>query len=518
MEGIDIFVLVAYFAVVTGFGYLSGTRTKTTHDYFFAGQRYGWFLIAMSCIATVVGSYSFVKYAGLAYENGIAGTQNYLNDWMWVALFMGGWLPLLWASGVSSIPEYFHRRFGPRVRHAVTFLLIIYMVGYIGINFRTLGAVLHILQPLGSDPWASQLYWAVIVAVLCALYVTSGGQVSVITTDLVQGVLLLGAGFAVIWLGVDALSEYGGFWANFPKEHWSAFTPATKPPNAAAIGFFWQDGVANSAAFYFVNQGLMMRFLSARNQKEGRKAIVVVVGVLMPLAAIAVCGGGWIAQAMMQAGMIDHIPKRDEVFIVVTEVLTRPGVFGLIMAALVAALMSTADTLINATAAVFVNDVYRPYVRPNAPDRHHLSAARWASIGTAATGIALVPLFMGFSNIFDAHGMFTAAITPPLVVAMLLGIFWRGYTQAGALATLVGGGALIVISMRFPDLIEPLSHGIDPGGEGPKAFKYMRALYGIVACGVLGIVVSMFTAKQPDHKLRNLVVGRIVPEPAAPQA
>jgi len=511
METADIVVLVLYFAAVTSFGFLSGRATKSTHDFFFAGQRYGWFLIAMSCIATVVGSYSFVKYAGLAYEFGVAGTQNYLNDFMWVGLFIGAWLPLLWASGVYSVPEYFHRRFGPAVRHAVTALLLLYMVGYIGINFRTLGAVMHVLQPLGDSAWSSQMWWTVIVAVLCAAYGTSGGQVSVIATDLVQGGLLLVAGAAVVWLGVDALADHGGFWSNFPKGHAAAFTDATKPSNAAAIGLFWQDGVANTAAFLFVNQGLMMRFLSAKNQAEGRKAIVAVVLILMPLAAFAVCGGGWVARAMVDAGILEHIPKRDEVFIIVTRELTRPGVFGLIMAALVAALMSTADTLINATAAVFVNDIYRPYVRPQASDKHHLSAARWASIVTAGIGIALVPIFMGFSNIFDAHGMFTASITPPLVVALMMGILWKGYTPAGALATLVGGVLLIGLSMKMPEIIAPFSHGIEPGGEGPKAYKYIRALFGLACCGALGVIVSLFTKRRTDEQLANLVVGEIRP-------
>ncbi len=509
MTTLDVVVLVGYFLVITAAGFLSGRTTKTTHDFFFAGQRYGWFLIAMSCVATVVGSYSFVKYANRAYAFGFASTQNYLNDWMWVAIFIGAWLPLLWASGVSSVPEYFQRRFGKNVRNAVTFLLIIYMVGYIGINFRTLAKVLDILQPLGGDSWWSQMYWAVIVAGLCAVYVTAGGQVSVIATDLVQGALLLVAGFSVIWLGVDMLSDYGGFWANFPKEHRAAFTPLNRPANFTAAGLFWQDGVANSAAFYLVNQGLVMRFLSARNQAEGRKAISAVVLILMPLAAIAVCGGGWIATALNNAGVMPGVADGDKVFIVVTRLLTHPGIFGLIMAALVAALMSTADTLINATAAVVVNDIWRPYVRPEAEDRHYLSVARWASIGTAMTGILLVPVFMGFQNIFDAHGMFTAAITPPLVVALLLGIFWKRTTAAGALATLVGGTILIALSMHFPELIAPFDHGVQPGGEGPKAYKYMRAFYGVLACGALGVITSLLTSPRPETELDNLVVGRI---------
>jgi Na+/proline symporter len=177
-------------------------------------------------------------------------------------------------------------------------------------------------------------------------YVTSGGQVSVIATDLFQGVLLLLAGLSVVGVGVYALADHGGFWANYPATHRATFTPLTEPANFAAVGLFWQDGIANSAAFYFINQGLVMRFLSA-----GRKAIAVVTLALMPIAAIAVCGAGWVGKALEVAGLLQVAGRGDEIFVAVTQQLTGPGVFGLIMAALTAALMSTADTLINATAA-----------------------------------------------------------------------------------------------------------------------------------------------------------------------
>ncbi len=179
------------------------------------------------------------------------------------------------------------------------------------------------------------------------------------------------------------------------------------------------------------------------------------------------------------------------------------------MAALTAALMSTADTLINATAAVAVNDVWRPYVSPGRSDGYYLKVARWASIATAVCGILLVPIFMGFENIFDAHGTFTAAITPPLVVALILGILWRRYTTAGALATLVLGTLAILFSMRYPSLIDPFSHGIDPAGEGAKAYKYIRACFGVVVCVGLGVVVSMFTQKRSAAELKNLVMGEL---------
>ncbi|MCA9520642.1 MAG: hypothetical protein KC609_06710 [Myxococcales bacterium] len=249
-----------------------------------------------------------------------------------------------------------------------------------------------------------------------------------------------------------------------------------------------------------------MRFLAVRSERDGRKAMFILVLVLMPLAAIAVSGAGWIGRAMTNAGLMGVV-EGDKVFVIVSRLLCSKGVFGLIIAALIAALMSTADTLINAVAAIWVNDIWRPHLRPGREDRYYLATARWVSALSAIVGIALVPLFMQFKSIFDAHGTFTAAITPPLVVAVLLGVLWRRYTTKAAMATLVGGTLAIVLSMVFPALIAPFSHGSAPGGEGAKAYKYLRALFGVVACGSIGLFVSLFTTRKPDHELVGLVIG-----------
>ena len=205
-----------------------------------------------------------------------------------------------------------------------------------------------------------------------------------------------------------------------------AFTNLNKDSSFSTVGIFWQDAAANTAVFYFLNQGVMMRFLSVKSVNEGKKALLATVAILMPIAAIVVASGGWIGSAMQSSGMIapDVDPKR--IFFVVSDIIAMPGVFGLVMAALTAALMSTVDTLITAVAAVCVNDVYRPYIKPAQTDSHYLRVARYTSIGATLIGIGLVPVFDSFGSIYSAHGAFTAAVTPPLVVAPYLLFYGPG--------------------------------------------------------------------------------------------
>jgi hypothetical protein len=176
-------------------------------------------------------------------------------------------------------------------------------------------------------------------------------------------------------------------------------------------------------------------------------------------------------------------------------VLCRPGVFGLILAALVAALMSTVDTLINAVATIVINDIYRPFVRPGADDRHYLGMARWFSIATTLVGVLLVPVFLGFKSMYVAHAAFTAAITPPIITVILLAICWRRFNRYSAIATIGLGTAAMVLSFAFPEIVTPFAHGV-PVSEAAVFYRkhnYMRACYGMALCGGIGVLVTFLT-------------------------
>ncbi|MBN2798583.1 MAG: sodium/solute symporter [Deltaproteobacteria bacterium] len=504
---LDYGIMIGYFVAMLAVGTWFGRNQTTTRDFFFGGQRFSWWLIAFSLIATTIGSYSFVKYSAIAYTWGLASTQTYLNDWFWIPFLLFGWVPILYFSRVMSIPEYFARRFNPTARKVSTVLLLVYLIGYVGINLFTMGQALHIL--LGWPILAS----AALVATISAIYVTFGGQTSVIMTDLFQGLMLIATGLLILVLGVLYLGGWDVFWEHLPRAHRLAFSPFNEDPSFPAVGIYWQDGVANSAMFYFLNQGMVMRLMAARTVEDSRKAMVVMLLVLMPLAAVVVASGGWVGQALVHAGHLPELPPK-EAFFITAEFLSRPGVFGLVMAALTAALMSTVDTLITAIAAIVVNDVYQP-LRPAASDKELMRVARWSSVSITLLGVGLVPVFMSFGSIYSAHGAFTAAITPPLVVALLLGVFWRRFTPAAAVATMVGGSAVIFLSILAPVLVTPFAHGVpmvdvEPGFlAGKDQYKFMRALFGLFSCGVIGVTVTLFTTARPLDSVRGLVWGTV---------
>ena len=501
----DWVVMVIYFLAVMLFGSYFGRYTKTTSDFFFGGRRFSWWLITMSIVATGVGSHSFVKYSAKGFQHGISSTMTYLNDWFFVPFFMFGWLPILVYSRVRSIPEYFEKRFSPSARFLATILLLFYMIGYIGIGFLTLGKAVIPMLPkafvLFGITFPVTLMGAIIViAIITGVYITFGGQTAVIFTDLLQGFILLFAGFALFFIGISYVGGFDSFWSLLPTEWKLPLADFNKPPGFNFVGIFWQDAIAGSIGFLFMNQGLIMRFLACKNVNEGRKAAAVNILFILPLSAIVVGNAGWIGKAISVASpsVVSPDTSPDQIFVVVANIVASPGIFGFIMAALTAALMSTVDTLINATAAIFINDVYRPinrYLNSEGrgriiSDKEELVAARWASVAITSLGVVAVLAFKNFPTVYEAHGYFHSTLTPPLVVAIFFGVFWKRFSPAGVITTFVGGVALMIIGARYPAFfIAPFDHGIEMNPSRP--YSYIRALYNTIACIGVGLLVTL---------------------------
>ncbi len=495
--GMDLAVIAVYLLGILGFGTLFGRHTRTTRDFFMSGQRFSSWLITASYVATLVGSYSFMKYSEAAYKYGLSSTSTYLNDWFIMPLFMFAWLPIIYFNRVVSVPEYFEKRFGRGTRTAGTIVILLYMIGYIGYNLYTIGIA---LEPVLGLPVLDIVF---VTAILCGVYVTVGGQTSVIMTDLVQGLTLLVVGIGVFVLGISHLGGWSAFWEVLPQSHKYGMADFNQPSEFNAVGLFWQDGMANSFAFYFMNQGILLRFLSAKSPAEGRKAALAIVLIMMPLTAIAVSGAGWIGGAMTSIGLLPENTDAKPIVITVSHVLCTKGVFGLVLAAVTAALMSTIDTLINAVSAIVINDIYRPYVKPGAPDRHYLTAARITCVATAGIGVMLVPFFMNFESLYTAHAAFTAAITPPIVIVILLGSVWPRFGARAALCTIILGSLAILASMSWPEeLIGPIAHGM----SGAKGFKFMRALYGLLVCGAIAALTGFVFPPAPAERRAGLTI------------
>ncbi|MEE9430658.1 MAG: sodium:solute symporter family protein [Melioribacteraceae bacterium] len=505
----DWIVMVVYFIVIMLFGSYFGRYNRSTKDFFFGGRRFAWWLIAFSIVATGVGSHSFVKYSAKGFEHGFSSTMTYINDWFFIPFFLFGWLPIIVYTKIRSIPEYFEKRFSPSARFLSTILLLFYMIGYIGIGFLTLGKAVMPLLPenftmLGMHFDITLMGAIIVIAVITGIYITFGGQTAVIFTDLLQGFILLFAGFLLFFLGITYIGGFDVFWNMLPQEWKMPLANFNEPSSFNFVGIFWQDGVAGSIGFLFMNMGLIMRFMATRSVDDGRKAATFNILFMLPLSAVVVGNAGWIGKVLsiQDPSLVPINTSPDEIFVVVANIVAMPGVFGFIMAALTAALMSTVDTLINATAAIYINDVYRPLKKflsktekeGRSKDKKELRAARYSSVAITILGVISVLAFKNFPTVYEAHGYFHSTLTPPLVVAIFLGLFWKRFTPAAVIATFVSGVALMIVGLHDPTVITPFDHGIHMNESHP--YSYIRAFYNMFVCAAVAVVVTLTTTWQ----------------------
>ena len=498
-------ILTCYVFFVLGAGLFFARNNKSTEDFFFGGRRFSWWLIAMSMLATGVGSHSFAKYASKGFEYGFSSTMTYMNDWFFMPLLLFGWIPIIYYMKVNSIPEYFQRRFNSTVRNLSTFTMLLYLVGYIGIGLLALGSL---LQPILG--WEINTI-IIVVAVISGIYVSLGGQTAIIFTDFLQGIILLFAGLLIFGLGIAYLGGFDLFWNNLSIANKLPLADFNSPPDFNFAGIFWQDGIVGSVGFAFMNQAVIMRFLAARSVVHARRATIMNVLVFLPIGTIAVSNSGWVARAIANTSpdVIAETTNPNGIFTVVAGIVSgSEAIFAFLVAAVVAALMSSLDSQINASAAVAVNDIYTPLSK-NPSEKTRLHVSMFTSLLVTFIGIQAAFLFSKYGTIYEAHGAFHSVVTPPMVTVIFLGIFWKRFSSRAAVLTFILGGIFILLGIEYPKtFVQPFSHGIEFVEEKP--WSYIRALYNVFACVSIGIIVTLFTKPPKNYdKIKGLTIWTI---------
>ena len=510
-------IMVAYVLVITLFGGYFSRFNSTVNDFFYSGQRFSWWLPGISMMATGIGSYSYLKYSQQGLNTGMSSSAGYLNGWFFVPFFMFGWLPILYFAKIKSVPEYFERRFNRAARYVALVIILCYMFYYIGYNLYTIGIA---FEGMFNFPLA---YTVPLVTIFLGAYVTYAGQTGVIFTDLFQGIMLFAAGAIAILAGLYAMGGLDEFWAWLPPSHRNPFPHLTDNPRWNTSGLFWGDALAMSIAFTFMNQGFLMRYLTIKSVQEARKAIVFNMCCTLPLAALVVGGVGWIAKSILTKQAATGLPLEGynmieiantyHTFIIVCWEAIRQNawLFGFVIAALMAALMSTIDTLINACSAVGIYDIYKPLIKPKASQGHYLKAARWASVITTILGGLLVIWFAKQKGtLMSIHYKGIITIIPPVVATIFMGMLWPRFSARAACIAMVVGSLCTLASNKWSFVIDPLAWFVI-GEEGLKqgpSYIYLRSVFGMLVTVSVGTLVTLLT-KPTKQNIDGLTLNTI---------
>jgi SSS family solute:Na+ symporter len=427
---VDLLVIGAYAALILVIGVVTAWRTRSGDDLFLAGRRLGWLPIGLSLFASNISSTTLIGLAGAAYTWGIA-VANY--EWMAapiLVLMAVVFAPLYLNSRIGTVPEYLERRFDGRSRRYFSALTLIS-----NIVVDTAGTLFAGALVLSSYMPALDLFSAaLLLAAVAALYTAAGGLAAVVYTDVVQAILLLlGAGLVAILSFAQIDFDWSALVAVTSPEQRSLFLPLSDP-NLPWLGVLVGVPVLG---FYFwcTNQFIVQRVLGARSLADARAGALFAGLLKLPVLFLMVMPG------LMAVMILPPLENPDQVFPALVSELLPAGLSGLILAALVAALMSSVDSTLNSASALLTLDFIKP-LRPGLKPRQVAWIGRAAILLFMLLAAAIAPLIGHFQGLFHYLQTALSYLVPPVAVVFLFGAFWKRPDGVSALITLIGGHAL----------------------------------------------------------------------------
>ncbi len=430
MASLDILVIALYFIVVMMVGFYYALRKKdSAENYFLAGRSLGWVAIGLSLFATNISSEHFVGLAGYGASRGLA-----VGNIEWLAipfLMLLGWFfaPLFLRTKIFTVPEFFGKRFNTASRMYLSSVSIIaYILTKISVSLFAGGLLLK--AALGWDMYTS----AVVVVVITGVYTIIGGMRAVVYTSVIQAVFLIGGAVVLTVFGLNEAGGLPGLQAKLPPDYFSVFKPVSDPD------FPWTGiifGAPVLAVWYWcTDQYIVQRLLCARDEQAARSGALL-TGFLKILPMFILVLPGLIAAALYPG------IKGDEAYSsLLTGSLLPAGLKGLVLAGVLAALMSSLAACFISTSTLFTMDFYR-YFRPNAPEKELALAGHLATTAMVVIGILWIPLVKLLnSHIYIHLQSIQAYISPPIAAVFLLGVFWKRVNGTGAIWALTIGGFL----------------------------------------------------------------------------
>lgn len=542
MEAADIAVVGLYFVLVLSIGFFAMWKANrsTVSGYFLAGRSMPWFVIGASLFVSNIGSEHFIGLAGSGAASGFAVGAWEFNALLLLQLLGWVFIPVYIHSGVYTMPEYLSKRYGGnRLKVYFAFLsLLLYIFTKLSVDLYA--GALFIQESLGWN-----LYLSIIILIsLTALLTVTGGLVAVMYTDTLQAVLMIGG---ALTLTIISLAKVGGLEGVRTKYMQAVpnvsaiiasgnytYYPSCRiepKPNSLRIlrdpldedipwpGFLLGQTPA-SIWYWCADQVIVQRVLAAKNIAHA-KGSTLMAGFLkiLPMFIIVI------------PGMISRILFTDEIACIGPEhcmavcgskagcsniayprlvMSVMPvGLRGLMMAVMIAALMSDLDSIFNSASTIFTLDIYRS-ARRGASQRELVVVGRLFVVVMVVISIAWVPVIieMQGGQMYLYIQEVAGYLTPPIAALFLLGVFWKRCNEKGAfwggMTGFVLGTLRLILAFIYR---EPHCDQPDDRPIFITHVHYMYVAAGLFwLSGLVAVVVSLCTAPPDKDQVRTTTV------------
>jgi SSS family solute:Na+ symporter len=543
---VDWLVIALYFGILLAIAWwVIGKAKDTPDDYFLAGRNLGWFIIGASIFASNIGSEHLVGLAGSGATDGVAMAHYELHAWCLLVL---GWVlvPFYMRSRVFTMPEFLERRFSATARWILSIIsLVAYVLTKIAVGIFAGGIVFGTLLPgmrldLGFAVLDSFWIGSMLVILATGLYTVLGGMRAVAYTETVQTLVLVLGSVLVTVFGLIKLGGWSEMRAILGSDMFNLWKPlipdgmeGTWAPvkETGRIAWYFNGnypwlGMLFCAPiiglwYWCTDQYIVQRALGAPNEQQARRGSIFAAFLkLLPVFIFII--PGMICFALAVSGKVPaltHLVGPDgnalraesqAAFPLMVAHVLPIGVRGIVVAGLLAALMSSLAGVFNASSTLFTMDFYRK-VRPQASEHRLVWIGRVATTVMVLIGLFWIPVIQGAKGLYDYLQTVQGYLAPPIFVVFFLGVFSKRLNAKGCLAALITGFLIGVFRLAVDT---PVTMGL-PGFEDGYAagslfwiinnifFQYYSLLI-FVVCVVVMVAVSYMTEPPALERIQGL--------------
>jgi SSS family solute:Na+ symporter len=545
LKPVDWIIIAAYFTIILGLAWwVMRQKQRTSTDYFLAGRNLGWLIIGASIFASNIGAEHLVGLAGSGATDGVAMAHYELHAWCLLVL---GWVmvPFYMRSKVFTMPEFLERRFSPTARTVLSLIsLVAYVLTKMAVGIFAGGVVFSVLLPeihfMGLDS-----FWigSILVVIITGLYTVMGGLKAVAYTEALQTFIFIIGSALVTFFGLKALGGWGELRHIAGSEMfnlWKPLVPAgvqgTWAPvkEVGRMAWYFNDnypwiGMLFCAPiiglwYWCTDQYIVQRVLGAPNERQARRgSIAAAFFKLLPVFLFII--PGIIAFALAKSGKIQVLQQElfgaggelvranaQKAFPLLVAYVLPVGVRGIVVAGLLAALMSSLAGAFNASSTLFTMDFYQR-LRPKVTQERLVHIGRVATGVMVLIGLLWIPVIRGGKGLYDYLQGVQSYLAPPIFVVFFLGVFMKRLNAKGCLAALITGFSLGLFRLAVDTPVKLIGGFSYTEGSflwivNHIFFQYYSLIIFIVSIIVM-IVVSYLTEPPSYEKISGLTYGTV---------
>jgi solute:Na+ symporter, SSS family len=437
LQPIDFIIVGLYIVVLIGIGYwVSFIKKKSGgegENLFLAGRSLGWHSIGLTMWGTNVGPSMLIASASVGYTTGIVAGNFGWYAFPFIFLLAVVFAPRYLKANIQTLPEFMGKRFGQSTRSILAwYTTVTILISWLSLTLFAGGLLVG--QILDLPLWMS----VIILILIAAFFTIAGGLEAIAYTNVFQMILLIVVSGALVIVGVMKAGGPLAVYEAAPPEYWNLLLPLDDPNYpwlAIALGY-----PVMGVWFWCTDQSMVQSVLGAKNLKQGQMGANFTGWLKIFDVALFILPG------IVCFILFPNLENPDEAYMTMVTRLFPAGMTGMVMAVLIAALVSTIDSALNSLSTVFTMDIYVKNYKPEASQKEIVKIGR---IVTVLGSLIAIVMTLGIDsieglNLFDVFQAVLGFIAPPMSVVFLTGVLWKKMTTKGANFILAGGTVISI--------------------------------------------------------------------------